>query len=158
MSTPYTYYRPAADEQELSAYFAERLGLVRSFAAQPFPLRGDRWWVDTFAPDEDWDGEAARIGTDDLLIITFEIGRHLVGDAYFQAHLDLFGAVVDQLNDTPGLTGMLVHGDEKVLIERSPGGPTLLDPSLADPGDYNFGDHLAPVLSRAAVAPLRELD
>jgi hypothetical protein len=158
MSTPYAYYRPADDEQELSAYFAERLGLVRSFEARPFPLRGDRWWVDTVASDEDWDGEAARIGTGDLLIVTFEPGKHLVGDEYFQAHLDLFGAVVDQLNDTPDLTGMLVHGDDKVLIERSSGGPTLLDPSLADPDDYNFGDRLASVLSRAVVAPLRRLD
>ncbi|SDD03568.1 hypothetical protein [Glycomyces harbinensis] len=157
MSTPYTYYRPAADEQELSAYFAERLGLVRSVEEQPFPLQGDRWWVDTFTPDEDWSGEAARIGTDELLIITFEIGKNLVEDEYHRAHLDLFGAVVDQLNSTPKLTGMLVHGDEKVLIERSTGGLTMLAPSLADPGDYNFGDHLAPVLSRAAVAPLDDL-
>jgi hypothetical protein len=52
----------------------------------------------------------------------------------------------------------LQHGDIKVLIERQPGGPTLLDSSLTDPDDYNRDNHLAPVLARGTVTALTQFD
>ncbi|KPC74399.1 hypothetical protein ADL26_11265, partial [Thermoactinomyces vulgaris] len=71
---------------------------------------------------------------------------------------DLFSAIVDQLNDSADLAGLLQHGDIKVLIERQPGGPTLLDSSLTDPDDYNRDNHLAPVLARGTVTTLTQFD
>jgi len=160
MLSDYTYYRPAAPEEELSAYLAERLGLTRIEEDTPFPLKSDRWWVRTFDPDEDWDSEAARIGvrTGEMVMVIFEPAKALSAEEELQADYDLFSAIVDQLNDTPELSGFLLHGDVSVLIERSPGGRTLLDPSLADPADYNRSDHLAPVLARATITPLADLD
>lgn len=158
MTLDYTYYRPAAPEAELSAYFTARLGLKRSFEQDPFPITGDRWWgthlLDTA---EEFDEEASRLGIDEsgeLSIVTFELRKSLTTEEYYRAHLDLYGAVVDQLNETPGLTGLLVYGDVSVQIERPPGGPTFLDSSLADPADGNQDHHLDPVLARGRVADL----
>lgn len=129
MSLDYTYYRSAADEDALSAYFAGRLGLVRSDEDQPFPLRGDRWWV-THRLDsaEEYDEEAERLGIEEsgeLSIFVFELRKSLSIEEDLRAHFDLYGAVVDQLNETPDRTGLLVVGDIDVVIERPPGGRTL---------------------------------
>jgi hypothetical protein len=51
-------YRPAAPEEDLSAYFADRLDLTRVDDKTPFPLRSERWWVRTIDPDEDWEETA----------------------------------------------------------------------------------------------------
>ncbi|HEU5130412.1 MAG TPA: hypothetical protein VFU12_20705 [Glycomyces sp.] len=155
---PYTYYRPAVPEDELSAYFAAKLGLVRSFEDEPFPLRGDRWWVShMFDTAEEYGYEAARLGIDEsgeLSLVTFEARKNLSTSEYFQAHIDLFGAVIDQLNEVPELTGILTYGDISVLVERPPGGQTLLDSKLADPEDWNADHHLDEVLARGTVTDL----
>jgi hypothetical protein len=91
-------------------------------------------------------------------MVVFEPVKGLNADESARADLDLFSAIVDQLNDSPGLTGLLQHGDVKVLIERPPGGSTLLDSSLTDPDDYNRGNHLAPILSRGTVADLAKFE
>jgi hypothetical protein len=160
MLPDYTYFRSAAPEEELSGYFAERLKLARVDDSSPFPLKNDQWWVRTLDADEDWEEESSRIGLtpDEVVMVIFEPAKGLGSEFSFQADIDLFGAIVDQLNETPELTGLLVHGDVRVLVERQRGGPTLLDPSLADPDDYNHNDHLAPVLARATIAPLVDLD
>lgn len=158
MSLDYTYYRSAAPEEELSAYFAARLGLARSEEGEPFPLTGDRWWashmVDT---TEEYDEEATRLGIkapQELSLVTFELRKSLSTEENFRAHADLFGAVVDQLNETSGLTGFLMFGDVDVLIERPPGGQTLIDPTLADPENWNQDHHLDHVLARGTLADL----
>jgi hypothetical protein len=105
----------------------------------------------------EFDEEAARLGIDpsgELSIVTFELRKSLSTEEYYRAHLDLYGAVVDQLNETPGLTGLLVYGDINVQIERPPGGPTFLDRALADPTDGNQDHHLDPVLARGTVTDL----
>lgn len=160
MLADYTYYRPTAPEEELSAYFADRLHLARVDDNAPFPLRSDRWWVRSYDPDEDWEEEATRIGreTNETVMVIFEPSKGLSADDSYQADLELFGAIIDQLNDNPGLSGLLQHGDVKVLIERAPGGPTLLDSSLGDPDDYNRDNHLAPVLARGTLTTLTPFD
>ena len=159
MLSDYTYYRPAAPEEELSAYFAERLGLARVEDDSPFPLKSDRWWVRSYDPDEDWETEAARIGvgTDEMVMVIFEPAKGLSAEQETQADYDLFSAIVDQLNGSPDLAGFLVFGEADVLIERSPGGRTLLDPALADPAEYNRNGHLTAVLARGTIADLADL-
>ena len=160
MVPDYTYYRPAASEDELSTYFAARLDLHRVETEVPFPLRSDRWWVHLVDADADWDEEAARIGitTAVMVLLVFEPAKGLRADESHQANAALFAAIIDQLNDTPGLTGLLQHGDVQVLIERPRGGPTLLDTSLADPQDHHRGNHLDPVLSQGTLTNLPDLD
>jgi hypothetical protein len=155
MTLDYTYYRPATAEENLSRYFVDRLGLVRSDKHLPFPLRGDRWWA-THRTDsaEEYDEEAERLGlqsADQLSIVVFELRKFLSTAEYYRAHLDLYGAVVDQLNEPLGLTGLLVYGDISVQVERPPGGPTFLDRALAD---GNQDRHLDPVLARGTVSDL----
>lgn len=159
MLSDYTYYRPAAPEEELSAYLAERLSLTRVEDDSPFPLRSDRWWVRTYDPDEDWETEAARVGVDvdEMVMVVFEPAKGLSAEEELQADHDLFSAIVDQLNGSPDLAGFLVLGEAEVLIERPPGGRTLLDSALADPAEYNRNGHLAEVLARGAIADLADL-
>jgi hypothetical protein len=160
MLPDYTYYRPTAPDEDLSTYFAERLTLERVEDSSPFPLKSDRWWVHTVRGDEDWEEEAARIGisANDMVLVVFEPSKGLSTAESFEADVDLFTAVLDQLNNTPGLTGLLQHGDVKVLIERASSGPALLDSSLADPDDYNHDGHLAPVLAQGTVTDLVDFD
>jgi hypothetical protein len=158
MALDYTYYRPATAEDDLSAYFADRLGLVRSDEREPFPLHGDRWWA-THRVDsaEEYDEEAERLGlhsSGQLAIVVFELRKFLSPEEDLRAHIDLYGAVVDQLNETSGLTGLLLFGDISVLIERPPGGPTFLDTSLADLDGGNQDHQLDPVLNRGIIAEL----
>lgn len=161
MTLDYTYYRPETSEDDLSAYFTARLGLNRSSEDAPFPITGQRWWG-TYQTDtaEEAPEEAARLGLDAgtrISVITFELRKFLSTEDYYRAHVDLYGAVVDQLNETPGLTGLLVVGDVNVVIEHPPGGPTLLDASLADSEDGNQDHHLDAVLARGTVTDLANL-
>jgi hypothetical protein len=162
MPLTYTYYRPAAPEEELSAYFTARLGLKRSFEEDLFPITGERWWgTHRYDTAEEYDEEAARLGIDEsgeLSIVVFELRKNLSTEENYRAYVDLYGAVVDQLNETPGLTGLLVYGDIGVEIERPPGGPTFIDSSLADPDDGNEDHHLDSVLARGTVAKLTPFD
>lgn len=162
MPLSYTYYRPAAPEDELSAYFAAKLSLERSFESRPFPLHGDRWWsAHMFDTAEEYDEEAARLGIDgtgELSIVTFELRKDLSTEEGFRAHTDLFGAVLDQLNGTPDLTGVLVFGDVHVLIECPPGGQTLLDRTLTDSAEWNTDHHMDVVLARGAIVDLVDFE
>ncbi|MCD0446368.1 hypothetical protein LO763_22390 [Glycomyces sp. A-F 0318] len=161
MTMDYRYYRPVAPAAALSTYFTARLDLTWSDPVSPFPITGERWWgscmIDTAA---EFDEEAARLGIDpagDIAVVTFELRKFLSTEGYYRAHIDLYGAVVDDLNATPDLTGLLVIGDVDVVIERPPGGSTLLDTSLADPTDGNHDHHLDPVLARGTVTDLVNL-
>lgn len=159
MLSDYTYYRPAAPEEELSTYFGERLELTRVEGDPPFPLKSDRWWVRTYDPDEDWESEAARIGVDinDMVMVIFEPSKGLSAEEESQADHDLFSAIVDQLNGTTEIAGFLVFGEAEVLIERAPGGRTQLSRALADPAEYNRDNRLAAVLARGEIADLADL-
>jgi hypothetical protein len=159
MLSDYTYYRPAVPEGDLSTYFAERLELTRVEGDSPFPLKSDRWWVRTYDPDEDWESEAARIGVDvnDMVMVIFEPSKGLSAEEENRADHDLFSAIVEQLNETADLAGLLVFGEAEVLIERAPGGRTQLSPTLADPSEYNRDNHLAAVLAQGEIADLADL-
>ncbi|MCD0445925.1 hypothetical protein LO763_20140 [Glycomyces sp. A-F 0318] len=156
MLSAYIYYRPAASEDALAAYFAARLDLHRVDAEAPFPLRSDQWWVHLVDGDADWDEEAARIGITAaaMVLVVFAPSKHLRADVSQEANAALCTAVIDQLNDTPGLTGLLQHGDAQVLIERPPCGPTRIDTSLAEA----LGHHCDPMRSPGIIADLPDLD
>ncbi|WP_030161939.1 hypothetical protein [Glycomyces sp. NRRL B-16210] len=160
MLPDYTYFRPAVPKEELAAYFAQRLGLVRIETEESFSLRSDQWWMTIVDPDEDWEIEADRLGLslEQMTTVIFAPERDLGAEESFQANVDLFAAIIDQLNDTPGITGLLQYDDEKVLIERPVGGPTLLDTSLADSEEYNHDNRLALVLSRGVITDLPDLE
>lgn len=160
MLPDYTYVRTAASKEELAAYFTQRLGLARLEAEKAIALRNEYWWVTIADPDEDWTEEADRLGlsVEQTVTVVFEPERGLSLEESFQAEVDMLTAIIDQLNETPGITGLLQHGDTTVLIERPAGGPTLLDARLADPEDYNHANHLAPVLSKGQITDLAQFD